>query len=441
MEFDFTTVGIVAIVALLVLLGLGLHIAIDFLAVGMVGVTLLLGIDACISLTGETMYYAIATPTFCVLPLFILMGAFASRGGFAERAYRSVHTIAARLPASLAIATSFGSAAFASICGSSLATATIFGKIAFPEMRRYNYDRAFALGSIASSGTFACMIPPSGMFILFAIFTEQSVGKLFMAGIVPGILTAIVYAISMFLRAKMNPKLAPMVPSEREVTLRDRGKAVIGIWPILFLGSIVIGGIYSGMFTSTEAGAAGAVGTLVFGLWYGKLRDFKEIRAALRESAHTTSMLFFIIVTALFFSRFLAVTRIPFELADFLQSWPVPPIVILGCILGLWMILGMLVVQAAVFALTLPILFPVVVGLGYDPIWFCVIAMKMNEIAGVTPPVGLNAFGLAGAAGEGTTVEDVFRGVWPFIICDIIVLILLFTFPQLVLFLPNTMFG
>ena len=285
------------------------------------------------------------------------------------------------------------------------------------------------------------MIPPSGMFILFAIFTEQSVGKLFMAGIVPGILTAIVYAISMFLRAKMNPKLAPMVPSERDVTLRDRGRAVIGIWPILFLGSIVIGGIYSGLFTSTEAGAAGAVGTLAFGLWYGKLRDFKEVRAALRESAHTTSMLFFIIVTALFFSRFLAVTRIPFELADFLQSWPVPPIVILGCILLLWMILGMLVVQAAVFALTLPILFPVVVGLGYDPIWFCVIAMKMNEIAGVTPPVGLNAFGLAGAAGEGTTVEDVFRGVWPFIICDIIVLILLFSFPQLVLFLPNTMFG
>lgn len=441
MEFDFTTVGAVAIIALLVLLGLGLHIAIDFLVVGMIGTALLLGIDACISLTGETMYSAIATPTFCVLPLFILMGAFASRGGFAERAYRNVHIIAARIPASLAVATSFGSAVFASICGSSLATATIFGKIAYPEMRRFHYDNAFALGSIASAGTFACMIPPSGMFILFAIFTDQSVGRLFMGGIIPGVLTAIVYAVSMVLRAKLNPKLAPMVPSEREVTIRDRGRAAVGIWPILCLGGIVIGGIYGGVFTATEAGAAGAVGTLVFGLWDGKLRKKGQIRAALRESAHTTSMLFFIIVTALFFSRFLAVTRIPFELANFLQSWPVPPIVILGCILLLWLVLGMLIVQAAVFALTLPILFPVVVSLGYDPIWFCVVAMKMNEIAGVTPPVGLNAFGLAGAAGDHTKVEDVFRGVWPFILCDLVILILLFLFPQIILFLPNTMMG
>ncbi|WP_337998117.1 TRAP transporter large permease [Oleispirillum naphthae] len=439
MDLDFTTVGAVAIAALLFLLGMGLPIGIDFLLVGACGVALLLGPEAMVSLAGETMYSAIASPTFCVLPLFILMGAFAARGGFAERAYRSIHVIAARVPGSLAIATSFGSAVFASICGSSLATATVFGKIAYPEMKRFKYDKSFALGSIASSGTFACMIPPSGMFILFAMFTDQSVGRLFMGGIVPGILTAVTYAASMYLRAKRTPALAPVVPEELTVRAADRARAVIDIWPILLLSGIVIGGIYSGLFTSTEAGAVGAVGALLFGIVYGNLKRGSEIRAALRESAHTTSMLFFIIVTALFFSRFLAITRIPFDLADFLQGWAVPPIVILGCIFLLWMILGMLIVQAAVFALTLPILFPVVVSLGYDPVWFCVVAMKLNEIAGVTPPVGLNAFGLAGVAGSEVKVEDVFRGIWPFVLCDLIVLVLLILFPNIVLFLPNAM--
>lgn len=438
---DFMTVGLLAIIALLVLLGLGVHIGIDFLVVGFFGTVLLIGWEAALSLLGDTLYYSIATPTFCVLPLFILMGSFATRGGFAKQAYENVHKIASGIPGSLAIATSFGSAVFAAICGSSLATATIFGKLALPEMKKYNYDKRFALGSIAASGTFACMIPPSGMFIMFAIFTEQSVGRLFMAGIVPGIITAVVYGASMFLRAKFNPSLAPMAEEEKNVKMSDRTRAFGKMWPIFTLAFIVIGGIYSGIFTSTEAGAAGALGTLVFGLWQGPLRRLKAVKSALRESAHTTTMLFFIIITALFFSRFLAVTRIPFELADFLQSWDVHRFVILASILALWLILGTLVVQAAVFALTLPILFPVIVSLGYDPIWFCVIAMKLNEIAGVTPPVGLNAFGLAGVAGDGTKVEDVFGGVYPFILCDILVVILLFAFPDLVLFLPNAMLG
>ncbi len=438
---DFTIVGILGIISLLVLLGLGVHLVIDFLIVALVGTSLLIGLKPALSMLGDTLYYSIASPTFCVLPLFILMGSFAARGGFASTAYENAHILAARIPASLAIATSFGSAIFASICGSSLATATIFGKLAYPQMKKYGYDKFFTLGSISSSGTFACMIPPSGMFILFAIFTEQSVGRLFMAGIIPGLLTATIYAISMIVRAKMNPTLAPVVPSEKDVTVKNRFQALGRMWPIFFLATLVIGGIYSGIFTSTEAGAAGALGALVFGLWQGKLRRMKEVKGALRESARTTSMLMFIIIAALYFSKFLALTQIPTQLADFLQNWDVPPLVILTCIMGVWLVLGMFIVQAAVFALTLPILFPVVVALGYDPVWFCVIAMKLNEIAGVTPPVGLNAFGLAGVTGDGTKVEDVFMGVWPFILCDVIVLIMLFLFPQIVLYLPNAMLG
>ena len=437
----FTTIGVLGIVALLGLLLVGTHLAVTFLLVAFTGVTLLLDPDAALSLVGETMYSAIATPTYTVLPLFVLMGAFAAASGFAEQAYRSIHRAAARVPGSLAIATSFGSAAFATICGSSLATASVFGRIAYPEMRRYGYDRSFALGSIACSGTFASMIPPSGMFILFAIFTETSVGRLFMAGIIPGILTATVYAISMYLRARANPSIAPMLDEERAVTPGDRIKALGGLWQILLLGGVVIGGMYAGFFTATEAGAIGALGTLLFGLANGPLRKFSTFRGALRESAQITATLFFIIIGALFFSRFLGLSRIPYNLTLFLESWDVHRHVIFGLILLTWFLLGMLIVQTAVFALTLPILFPIVVELGYDPIWFCVIAMKMNEIAGVTPPVGLNAFSLAGSAGDDVRVDHVYRGVFPFILCDLGVLALLFAVPGLVTFLPNMMFN
>jgi len=438
---DFILVGVVAVIALLVLLVLGVHLAINFIVVGFLGTAMLLPTSSALSLLGETMYSAIASPTFTVLPLFVLMGAFAAASGFAEQAYRAINRAAARVPGSLAVATSLGSAAFATICGSSLATASVFGRVAYPEMRRYGYDKRFALGSIACSGTFASMIPPSGMFILFAIFTEVSVGQLFMAGIVPGVLTALVYATSMLVRARFNPRLAPVTDAERDVTARDRVVALKGLWQIAVLGTVVLGGLYGGWFTATEAGAIGAFGTLLFGLLNGPLRHFPTFRKALRESAHITATLFFIIVGALFFSRFLGLSRIPYELSSFLQDWDVNRNVVLALILISWFALGMLVVQAAVFALTLPILFPIIVELGYDPIWFCVVAMKMNEIAGVTPPVGLNAFSLAGSAGKEVSVGEVFAGVWPFIACDLVVLALLIAFPDIVLFLPRTMFG
>ncbi|GAA0774667.1 TRAP transporter large permease [Roseibium denhamense] len=439
MDF-FTTVGILGVAGLLSLLLAGMHLAVAFLFVAFSGVFVLLNWNAAIALAGETLYSSIATPTYTVLPLFVLMGAFAAASGFAEQAYKSIHRAAARIPGSLAIATSFGSAAFATICGSSLATASVFGRIAYPEMRRYGYDRGFALGSIASSGTFASMIPPSGMFILFAIFTETSIGQLFMAGIIPGLLTATVYAISMYWRAKRNPKLAPISEEEHAVTPKDRVKALRGLWQIALLGTLVIGGMYAGFFTATEAGAIGAIGTLLFGLANGPLRKLDNFRGALRESAQITATLFFIIIGAMFFSRFLGLTRIPYNLTLFLESWDVHRHFILALILLTWFVLGMLIAQTAVFALTLPILFPIVVNLGYDPIWFCVVAMKMNEIAGVTPPVGLNAFGLAGSAGPDVRVEHVYRGVFPFIMCDVFVLILLIMVPSIVTFLPSMMY-
>jgi tripartite ATP-independent transporter DctM subunit len=436
---SFALVGIGGLISLLFFMLCGMPIAVTFILVGLVGCTLLVGYTPALSLLGDSCYTILSSPSAVVIPLYALLGAFATNAGFAGRAYNAVHVIAARIPGALAIATSFGCAFFGAISGSSMATAAVFGKLALPEMIRANYNRPFALGSIASSGSFACMIPPSGMFILFAIFTGLSVGKLFMAGLVPGILTAGVYALSMFLRAKFKPSLAPLAEFEKTVTVKDRARSFLNLWEIITLGTIIIGGIYSGLLTPTNAGALGALVALLIGFGRGPLRDSKLVKKSLRETADISAMLFFLVVTAMFFSRFLALTRVPMEIVDFLQSWDVNRYIILMAILALWMVLGMFIVQAAMFALTLPILFPVIVGLGFDPIWFCVIAMKLNEISMVTPPVGITAFSLAGAAGDGTKVEDVFSGVLPFILCDVFVLILLFLFPAICTWLPSTM--
>jgi C4-dicarboxylate transporter, DctM subunit len=435
---DLTLIGVFAIIGLLLFLLLGTYIAIDFLFIGLIGTAIILGIKPALQLLGQTMYYSIATPNFAALPLFVLMGAFAARGGFAKKAYEGVQGMTAGLPGSLAIATCFGCAAFGAISGSSLATAAIFGKLALPEMERYKYNKKLALGSIAAAGTFAAMIPPSGGFIVYAIFTGQSVGRLFMAGIVPGIITAIVYSLSIMIRVKRNPKLAP-TEGEEKTSFKERISSVSKIWTIAILALIVLGGIYSGLFTPTEAAAAGAFATLLLGVQQGKIRKFSIIKEALRESAATTSMIFLIIISALFFSRFLAITQIPNKLSMMVQSLDCPRIFIMLAILFIWFILGMIIIPTGIFALTLPIVFPIIVNLGYDPIWFGVIALKLSEIAAVTPPVGLNVYALKGVAGKGTTIEDVFSGIWPFVICDIIVLILLLMFPEITLWLPNMM--
>lgn len=434
---NLLALGIIASIILLLLLFLGVQMGIDFFLVGFVGLAIILNVEAAGSLLGETLYNAVASPSFCVLPLFILMGSFASRGGFAKLAYESAHTMLARIPGALVIATTLGCAVFSSICGSTIATATIFGRLSFPEMVRYSYKRTFALGSIACSGSLACLIPPSGMFILFAIFTDQSVGKLFLAGILPGLLTAGVYGTCAWFMARFGRNVAPIHPDEMKITFRDRARASLSLWPILLLAVLVMGGIWTGIFTSNEAAAVGALGTLCFGLINGELRKKGQINAALRETARSASMLFIIIIASMYFSRFLAVTRIPTELSNFLVSWDVSPYMVFFCVIVVWFILGMLIAQAAVFAMTLPVIFPVLVNLGFDPLWICVIAMKLNEIAGVSPPVGINSFALAGVTNS--RVEDVFTGVWPFILCDLVVIGILFLCPAIATIIPNSM--
>ncbi len=441
---DFITGGILCIALLLALMGMGLQIGLAFLLSGFIISFLLIGFGSSLSLLGQVAYFSIATPTWACIPLFILMGAFAASGGFAARAYNGVNALSRGVRGSLAIATCLSCAVFGAISGSSIATTAIFGKMALPEMNRLRYDKSFSVGCIASAGTFASMIPPSMMMIIYALFTRQSVGKLFAAGIIPGLLTAAAYSILILHRVKKNPELAPAAPSVARRGAKRAGWKESGqMWPVVVIAVIVLGGIYSGLFTPTEAAAAGALITLIFGWLLGSFRKVKYITDAMKASANTTAMLFLINIGALFYSRVLALTRLPTELTMLLQNLDVPRVFILIGILAIMFLLGMIMVPVGIYALTLPVVFPMLVALGYDPIWFGVIALKLTEIGSITPPVGLNVYAMKGVTPRemNISLETIFRGVWPFCACDIIVLVILILFPQITLWLPNLLLG
>ena len=438
---DFVVSGILCIVVLLLLFASGMQIGLAFILGGFTVSVFILGFDSSVSLLGLAAYFSVATPTWAAIPLFILMGAFASRGGLARRAYDGVHALSRRIPGSLMVATCFGSGIFGAISGSSIATSAIFGKMALPEMHRHGYDKALSVGCIASAGTFASMVPPSMMMIIYALFTQQSIGRLFAAGIIPGLLTAAAYALLIVALVKRNPSLAPAESTEE--TPQRKRDAAMGMWPVVIIGIVVLGGIYSGWLTPTEAAAAGALVTLGLGWVVREYTSLGQVTDSMKESANVTAMLFLINIGALFYSRVLAVTGLPTELVTMLQFWDLPPLAILLGIMVVMFFLGMIMVPVGVYALTLPIVFPVLVSIGYDPIWFGVIALKLTEIGAITPPVGLNVFAIKGAIPKemNVSLEQVYKGCIPFILVDIGILVLLVAFPQIVLWLPTLLLG
>jgi C4-dicarboxylate transporter, DctM subunit len=441
---DFITAGSLCIVLLLAAMAVGLQIGLAFLLSGFLTSTLMLGFNTSLTLMGQSVYFSVATPTWVCIPLFILMGSFAAIGGFARRAYDGVNALSRGLPGSLGITTCFGCAVFGAISGSSIATTAIFGKMALPEMNRLGYNRSFSVGCIASAGTFASMIPPSMMMIIYALFTQQSVAKLFAAGIFPGLLSAAIYAASIVYRVRKNPALAPAsTVFHKPLTPKEKAVEALRMWPVASIAVVVFGGIYSGLFTPTEAAAAGALITLVFGWGLGSFRSMNTVVLAMKESANTTAMLFLINVGALFYSRVLAVTRIPTELTLYLINLEISPIFILIGVLAIMLLLGMIMVPVGIYALLLPIVFPMTVQLGYDPIWFGVICLKITEIGAITPPVGLNVYAMKGVIPRemGISLEDIFKGVWPFLLCDVATLIILMAFPIISTWLPDLLLG
>lgn len=443
---DFLTAGILCIVLLLALMALGLQIGLAFLLSGFVTGAVLLDINSSLSLMGQVAYFSIATPTWTAIPLFILMGAFASNGGLARRAYDGVHALTRRVRGSLLIATCLSCGVFGAVSGSSIATTAIFGRMALPEMSRLRYDMTLSIGCIASAGTFASMIPPSMMMIIYGLFTQQSIGRLFAAGIVPGILTMLAYAALISVMVRRNPALAPD-PSAEEASAAPgqpgAARQATQIWPVGLIAFVILGGIYSGVFTPTEAAAVGSAVTLVLSWYIAEFNRVSDVTAAMRDAANVTAMLFLINIGALFYSRILAVTGLPTELTTMLNALDVPPLAVLMGVMALMFVLGMIMVPVGIYALTLPIVVPLLIKLGYDPIWFGVIALKLTEIGAITPPVGLNIFAMKGVVPREMNVstEQIYRGCVPFLLCDLAILGVLVAFPALSLWLPGVLMG
>lgn len=426
-------VGVIGIAILILLIFSRMHIGISMGLVGFLGFAYIVGIDPALGLLKTVPYSTLSSQNLSVIPLFILMGAFAFSAGISEDLYRTVHKWLGHFRGGLAMATVAACACFAAISGSSLATAATLGKVAMPEMKKYNYDPALATGSIAAGGSIGILIPPSVILIIYGIITEQSIGKLFLAGIVPGILEAVFYIITIVIITRINPLLGPPGP---RATMNEKIKSLGTVWEVVLLFVVVIGGIYIGVFTPTEAAGVGAFGTFCFTILRKKL-TWETFSTSLLHTTKTTGMLFMVVMGAMILGYFFSVSRLPFELATFVGGLEVNRYVILLLILATVGLLGCLMDSMAIVLLTVPVFYPMVQHLGFNAIWFGILVVRVTEMGLITPPVGLNVYIIHGITGE--RMGTIFRGVVPFIIADLCEIILLLVVPEITLFLPNLM--
>ena len=426
--------GVLGFVVVLALIAARVPVAIAMGVVGTVGGALLTDWRITSFMLGSKPFEAMFPYGLSVLPLFVLMGSFAARSGLSSALYMGFHALIGHWRGGLAAATVAACAGFGAICGSSLATAATMGRVALPEMRRLGYDDSLATGSIAAGGTLGILIPPSVVLVIYGLLTEVSIGKLFFAALVPGILGTVLYMAAVAVRIRLNPALAPR--AERAGWTR-RLRSLRTMSPVCLLFALVMGGIYVGWFSPTEAAAIGAGSTLVFAFIKRSLK-VADFFACLRETAETVGMIFLILVGAALFNFFIESSGLPQTLVTAAQSWLQTPHLILVCILVFYLILGCFMDSLSMLLLTVPMLFPLVSELGFDPIWFGVIVVTVVEIGLITPPIGMNLFVILGTA-PGLKLPTVIRGVVPFLIADILRLAVLIVFPSLVLWLPERM--
>jgi tripartite ATP-independent transporter DctM subunit len=401
---------------------------------GFIGFAYLVGIGPALGLLKTVPYTTFASHSLSVIPLFILMGVFSFSAGISKDLYEAVYKWLGNLRGGLAMATVGACACFASISGSSMATAATMGTVALPEMKKYKYDLALATGSVAAGGSMGILIPPSVILIIYGIITEQSIGKLFLAGFIPGVMEAFFYMLVIAVLTKFNPSLGPRGPKTNFV---EKLRALSKTWEVLVLFLVVIGGIYLGVFTPTEAAGIGAFGAFGFALMKRRL-TWGVFKKSLSDTIRTTVMVFAIILGAMLLGYFLTVTRIPFDLAGFVAGLPVNRYIILALILFVFLALGCVIDTMAFVLLTVPIFFPLIVNLGFDPIWFGILVVRTTEMGLITPPVGLNVFIIKGVARD-VPIGTIFRGIFPFLFADLCQVVLLIAIPQLSLFLPSLM--
>ncbi len=402
--------------------------------VGLFGIGMTIGWAPAFASTAQVVYETGFAYTLSVIPLFILMGNFVARAGLAHELFHAAYTFIGHRRGGLAHATIAACAGFGAICGSSIATAATMSKVAYPSMKKLGYSDAMSTGVIAAGGTLGIMIPPSTIMVIYGIITETHIGKLFAAGVIPGILTALLMMVAVVLMTWHDPEHAP---AGEKYSWKERLIALRGIWGVLVLVFVVLGGIYGGIFTATEGAGIGAMGAFLFALARGAL-TWVILRQVLVESARTTAMLFTLLIAATIFANFVNYTTMPNDLKDRITHLGLSPIMIVGAMMVIYVILGTVMEELTMVLLTIPLFFPIVIQLGFDPVWFGVLIVMVIQIGLISPPVGMNLFVINTLLPK-VGLINIFRGVWPMVGVLIITLVILLAFPSLSLWLPSMM--
>ena len=417
-------IGIIGVFFLLLLMVLRMPIAFSMLISGFIGLVWVLNSRAALSQTVFNIWSTFSSYDLSVVPMFILMGSIAYYAGISGQLFNTTYKFFGRQPGGLAIATIIASAGFAAVSGSSNASSAAMAKVTLPEMKKFNYDEALATGAVAAGGTLGILIPPSALFIIYGVMVQQSIGKLFLAGIFPGLILTALYALVVYILCLRNPNLGPPGNSS---SWKEKFESLSGLLDMIILFGLVMGGLFIGWFTPTQAGAVGAAGALIIGLVRRSL-NFEGLKKSLLDTVQISVMLYFIVAGALVFGRFMTATRFSFELASWIQSLAFPASAVMGMLIVIYLIGGCFMDSLALVTLTIPIFFPIVSRLGFDPIWFGVIIVLVGEMGMITPPVGVNVYVIKGIAPE-IPLETIFRGIMPFTLAVLacIIIVLLFS--------------
>ncbi|MFP3975521.1 MAG: TRAP transporter large permease [Dehalococcoidia bacterium] len=428
------TIGIIGIVILLFLFLIRMPVGFAMALIGVAGYMYLASPQAGLSLLARDFWTNFSSYSLSVIPMFVLMGSIAFASGIGSRLYDATYAMFGRLRGGLGLATILACAGFAAICGSTNATAAAMGRVTLPEMKRYNYADSLATGCVAAAGSLGILIPPSTVFIVYGILTQESIGKLFIAGVLPGALLAVLFMLTLFLQTRINPSLAPAAGAG--TTLKQKLVGFSGIAEALILFALVIGGIFLGWFSPTMGGAIGAAGALVIGLVRRSLTKDNFV-FAVKDAVRISCMVMVIVTGAFVFGHFMAISKIPLVMADWIGGLPLPNAAIMAFIVLMYLIGGCFMDALALITLTIPIIFPLVEALGFNPIWFGVIIVLVTEMGVITPPVGINVYVIKGVAEENVRLESIFKGILPFLAALIVCVAILIAFPQIATFLPG----
>lgn len=429
-------IGFAGIAGIIVLIALRVRIGVALGVVSFVGIWAIRGPDVAITMLGTTPFEFAAHWSLSAIPMFLLMGAVAYHSRITTEIFKVAELWLGGLPGGLAVAANWACAGFSAASGASIATAAAMGRITIPEMIRAGYDKGLATGVVASSGTLGIMIPPSIAMVLYGIFAEVSITKLFIAGVLPGVLTATVYALMIMIRCKVNPELAPKKPMT--VSWGDRFRSLAGIWPLAVLLVGLIGGLYGGIVTATEAGALGAILSIAIAAFRGRM-SVRILTLSVVEALTNTARIFFIAVAAVLLSRFLTLSGMPGFLIDLIGSWAADPLLLILATALIYLLLGMFLDPIGLMLITLPLFIPLFEALDFDMIWFGILVIKFIEIGLITPPVGMNVYVIKSVVGKEVPLETIFRGVGWFLLCELFIMAALVKFPAISLMLPSLM--